>query len=151
MVHQYSSSSVGVILYFWVTLSGPFSILLFKIHVPFYPPHTIPVFVQTLSMDRLPTYSWVATEKPSIMIFLLEIFLCSMETADILLYRNLWRPSSPVKICKDGFIEDYLSLGGLFFVKIFVKKVKEILFYKSDSVISSHAQRNLSSTLCCLS
>ena len=31
-----------------------------------------------------------------------------------------------MKICKDGFIEDYLSPGGLFCVKILVKQIKGV-------------------------
>jgi len=104
-----SSSPVGLSWNFWVTISNPFSILLFKIFVPFYPLHTHSCFSLNPSMDRLPTYllgwplrnhtqwysSWqilsYALPSPSVLVSPSLSGDCWYPP-----YCSLWRPSSPV-------------------------------------------------------
>ena len=133
-----------VILNFWVTISNPFSILLFKIFFcSFYPPLPIPVFLRTLQWIDL-LFTWVATEKPNIMIFFLaNIIICLAFTLSPCLSFLIWRllissllqpvetffPSNLetadillTAACGD-LLPQYLSPGGLFYVNILVKQI----------------------------
>ena len=99
-------SSVGVILHFWVTLLNPSSKSSF-LKFLFLFTLLIPVFLQTLSMDRLPIYSCM-------IFFLANIILCQIlsyalpsplrSSRHSLLYQT---PST----LKCGFTLSYAGLG----------------------------------------